>query len=131
MSTIRRPRGLRTRLRMAGDAVTANIRKEMDHFGAVVLDDMKAGAPPDDPSTPGYSVDQLRKVVSSDGLAVKIGIIGVRASRKAFWLRFFEFGTVKMAARPFMHPAFERNKMLVKEKIIPALRDAMKKAGIR
>lgn len=29
---------------------------------------------------------------------------------RAFWGRFLEYGTVKMAARPWMRPAFEANK---------------------
>ena len=131
MSSVRRQPGLRTRLRMAGVAATANIRKELDRFGDVVLADMKALAPRDDPKTFGYAGDWLRKLVSGDGLAVKIGIIGKRASRKAWYLRLHEFGTVKMAARPFMHPAFERNKVLVRERIMPAIRAAMRVAGIR
>ena len=31
-------------------------------------------------------------------------------SQDAFYARFVEFGTVKMAARPFMRPAFEAKK---------------------
>ena len=31
-------------------------------------------------------------------------------SQDAFYARFVEFGTVKMAARPFLRPAFEAKK---------------------
>lgn len=32
---------------------------------------------------------------------------------RAFWGRFLEYGTIKMAARPWMRPAFEANKEAV------------------
>lgn len=129
MSTVKRhPRGLRTKLRMAGrldPSITAPLRKEVEEFGGAVLDRMLAGAPRDT----GQAAAELRSKVSSDGLAVKVGILGLRASRKAWYLKFKEFGTVKMPAEPFMVPAFEQNRARV-AKMADALRQAMKKLGL-
>lgn len=40
-----------------------------------------------------------------------------RLSRDAYYWRFVEFGTVKMAAQPFLRPAFEAMKMAAVERI--------------
>jgi len=42
----------------------------------------------------------------------------VAVHKRAWYWRFVEFGTVKLAARPFMRPAFESNK----SKLVDAIR---------
>ncbi len=46
----------------------------------------------------------------------------------AFYARFQEFGTVKMAANPFFYPAWRANKTRVKAAITRAVKRAVRKA---
>jgi HK97 gp10 family phage protein len=55
-------------------------------------------------------------------------IVGVRYGRRyrrrgqdAWYWRFLEFGTSKLAARPFLRPAFDT----MKEKAVEAIRDKL------
>jgi HK97 gp10 family phage protein len=41
-------------------------------------------------------------------------------------LKFVEFGTSKMPAHPFLQPAFEKNKDVIKEKIAETLKEGLK-----
>ena len=54
-------------------------------------------------------------------LTVKIGIQKSDNSQ-AFYLKFHEWGTSKMPARPFMRPAFERKKKEALEKTFKVIR---------
>ncbi len=45
------------------------------------------------------------------------------------YARHLEFGTAKMAARPFMFPAYEKSKGWIQDRLNKALNDAAKKAG--
>lgn len=61
-------------------------------------------------------------------------IIGVRhgsgkAGKDAFYWKFLEFGTAKMAARPFMRPAFESSKTEAVDKIKSTLKQRIDKAN--
>lgn len=46
----------------------------------------------------------------------------------AYYWRHLEFGTAKMAARPFMRPAFEQNKERAKDAIIDRIRKRIERA---
>lgn len=53
---------------------------------------------------------KISKVSKEKGIKiVKIGI-SKGDNSEAFYLKFHEYGTSKMAARPFMRPAFERKR---------------------
>jgi HK97 gp10 family phage protein len=43
--------------------------------------------------------------------------------------RFLEFGTSKMSARPFMTPAWESHKEIVRDKIIEKLGEAIEESA--
>lgn len=59
---------------------------------------------------------------ASGGLDQRVTVdVGIRG--KAYYWRFVEFGTAKMAARPFLRPAFEENK----EKAATAIKDRLLK----
>lgn len=45
------------------------------------------------------------------------------------YARHLEFGTVNMAARPFMFPAYEKSKAWIKDRVEKAVNDAALKAG--
>jgi HK97 gp10 family phage protein len=44
----------------------------------------------------------------------------------AFYWRFIEFGTSRMAAKPFMRPAFDSSKQTAREAIKNKLRDKLR-----
>lgn len=46
-----------------------------------------------------------------------------------FTARFFENGTRKLPARPFLRPGFDERKNAARDRIIAELRDALEKAG--
>lgn len=46
-----------------------------------------------------------------------------------FTARFFENGTRRLAARPFLRPGFDERKDAARNRIIAQLRDALEKAG--
>lgn len=60
-------------------------------------------------------------------------ILGVRLGRKeqqkgrdAFYWFYLEFGTIKMAARPFLRPAFEKKKYEAIEKFKEKMRERLR-----
>lgn len=53
--------------------------------------------------TPGYRTITLIRGRDREGFFADVG-----PSRKAFYLAFIEYGTSKLAARPFLRPAIER-----------------------
>lgn len=60
-----------------------------------------AGEPP--ASDTGFLASNITTVIDGDGL-------GASVESRADYSTFLEFGTTKMAARPFMHPAVEENR---------------------
>lgn len=48
--------------------------------------------------------------------------IGIKSPKPAYWDYFLELGTVKMPAKPFIHPAVESSKNEAQEKIKAVLR---------
>ena len=60
-----------------------------------------AGEPP--ASDTGYLANNINNVFDLDGL-------GASVESRAEYSSFLEFGTRKMTARPFMHPAAEENR---------------------
>ena len=60
------------------------------------------------PRRTGALVGEITFVVTRAGQDVEI-IVGVPKSGRAFYARFQEWGTRKMAAHPFLRPAVEHN----------------------
>jgi HK97 gp10 family phage protein len=50
------------------------------------------------------------------------GTVDIGPDRDRFYGLFLEFGTSKMAARPFLQPAFEENKEQVQQKMADVIR---------
>ncbi|WP_031405270.1 HK97-gp10 family putative phage morphogenesis protein [Geobacillus vulcani] len=50
------------------------------------------------------------------------GTVDIGPDRDRFYGLFLEFGTTKMAARPFLQPAFEENKEQVQQKMSDVIR---------
>ena len=87
----------------------------------------RASAPGEAPATDtGRLVSNISTLVTLDGMEAEIGVFGKIVDddgESRNYARDLEFGTTKMAARPFLQPALEKNK----EKIIRTVNDAIKK----
>lgn len=82
----------------------------------------------------GHLRDNI-KIVMQRGRQAGVQEAAVGTTR-AFWARFVEFGTARMAAQPFMTPAFEAAqqdalKAFVKSYVRAFEREAQREAGVR
>lgn len=75
---------------------------------------------PSNPYRPGTTRRKVFRFLSRDGLSASVG-------NKWFVARFLEHGTVKMAARPWLFPAFA----LVRPKYLQRIREALRFSGVR
>jgi len=97
--------------------------KALKAAGEPMLADMKSGAP--------VRTGNLRDGLKISGIKTKGGIkyveVGITKAdnSKIFYAKFFEWGTNKMPARPFMQPAFERNGAQATEIIKQTVREAL------
>lgn len=68
---------------------------------------------------------KVSKVKKEKGIkVVKVGI-SKEDNSQAFYLKFHEYGTSKMPARPFMRPAFERKRKEALEKTYEVIRKGL------
>lgn len=114
----------RNALRGAVSAGAAVIRKEARAIAPIFTGAVSQGHPP--PGTLKKSVFQ-KQMSALSGLLKQTFAVGVITGRSrkgkggrsanAFYWRFVEFGTAKMAARPFLRPAFEAKKQAAVEAI--------------
>jgi HK97 gp10 family phage protein len=97
---------------------------------------LKAGAQPifeDMKNTTAFKdkTGRLRKALTVGKIGTKNGVKSIRIGIERgyvenFWGNFIEFGTSKMVARPFVHPAYLRHRKESKEIIKSYLRQALK-----
>ena len=89
-----------------------------------VLEDAKANAP--------VRTGKLKEGLKISSIKTKEGmkyvLVGVDKSdnSKIFYGKFVEFGTTKMSARPFLGPAYEKNKREIVETIKNTLKEGLK-----
>lgn len=109
--------------------------KALREGGKVILDEIKRRAPRSDvPRPPGGKTQRWRtgkhaadllKVGNvrreKGGKIVRVGLLKGDTS-KIFYLKFHEWGTSKMPARPFMEPAQQEKE----QEALQAIRDALK-----
>ncbi|CAB1253269.1 conserved hypothetical protein [Clostridiaceae bacterium BL-3] len=75
---------------------------------------------------------RLRKGLKISGVKKKEGVkyilVGVDKSdnSKIFYGKFLEFGTSKISARPFLQPAYEKNKEEIQKTIAETLKEGLK-----
>lgn len=75
---------------------------------------------------------KLKKGLKISNIKKKNGIkyiqVGVDRgdNSEVFYGKFIEFGTSKMAARPFLQPAYEKNKDTIRETIAETLKEGLK-----
>lgn len=85
----------------------------------------RASAPGEAPaSDTGRLVNSINSYLSTDGLYSFV-IAGRGLVKYAAML---EFGTIKMAARPFMFPALEKSRDWIRERLAKAVRTAASKS---
>lgn len=73
------------------------------------------------------AIAKFKRGRAAAGLRVK----GAANPDDPFYWRFVEFGTSKMAARPFLRPAFEAKKIDAAERIKDALREGIEKEAAK
>jgi HK97 gp10 family phage protein len=128
-------------LRELGPRVAKNsLRRAVSAGSTVIKDDARARAPKD---TGEMAKDILvkRERDTKGEMSAKYSVFvltgkksrlkgkGRNVSRDSFYWRFVEFGTSKMAAQPFMRPAFESRKEEAVKVIGEKLDEGIQKAA--
>lgn len=105
--------------------------------GAKVVQDAAKGLAPRDEGTLQKAIYRTRSRSESSAVQ-ETAIVGVRFGRRyrrrgqdAWYWRFIEFGTVKMAARPFLRPAFETTKAEQLKVLQERLKKAIERAAAK
>jgi HK97 gp10 family phage protein len=89
-----------------------------------VLEDAKANAP--------IRTGKLKEGLKISGVKNRDGtkyvLVGIDKSdnSKIFYGKFIEFGTSKMSPRPFLEPAYDKNKKEILERIKSTLKEGLK-----
>jgi len=104
-SGIRGVSSLRKFLRRVPEEYTETIRKIVHEYGEIVLFEAQKAVP----KRTGTLARELQVKYSRDGLTARVGIIGKRSLRRAWYGIFVEFGNAKVGPRPFLQPALRRN----------------------
>ncbi|WP_373181213.1 HK97-gp10 family putative phage morphogenesis protein [Clostridium butyricum] len=100
--------------------------KALKNAAEPVLEDAKATSAFNDRS------GKLRKGLKITNVKKKEGakyiLVGIDKSDNSniYYGKFIEFGTSKMSARPFMQPAYEKNKDNIKRTIAETLKEGLK-----
>ena len=70
---------------------------------------------------------RLKRSIEASGIRTKDGIkhVAVGPGKDGYYGKFVEFGTVKMKAKPFMAPSYEKSKAAAMEKIAEELRKGL------
>lgn len=113
-------------------AVATRIGVKADRDAANVLKDALIEAAPYDAAAEskyGHLRDNIR--TRKQRVRVAHTIRYVVDTGNAFWGRFVELGTVKMAARPWMRPAFERIVGTLRERQADGLREGIEREAKR
>jgi HK97 gp10 family phage protein len=115
---------LLNKLQQLGANISSLENKALKNAAEPVLEDAKANVP--------VKTGKLQRGLKTSGIKTKDGIkyvlVGVDRSdnSKIFYGKFIEFGTSKMSARPFLEPAYEKNKKEIVEAIKNTLKEGLK-----
>ena len=112
---------LNAALRKVGDRATGLILAKAAEQGAdVIAEEAKRIAPRDS--------GDLAEGIHAEPGRLKQGraVMNVGIGKKEWYGAFVEFGTEKMAAKPFLRPAFDTKKEEATEAVARVLRDAFK-----
>jgi len=76
------------------------------------------------PVRSGNMREHLEVVMGKDGLAAQVGFVTAGARRAAYYAGWIEFGTKRIKANPFLHPATTARRA----DFHPAIREAVRRA---
>lgn len=123
-SGLRKVNRLRRIFRKLPDEITEETRSAIASATRQIESAAKANVPVDS----GELKKRITSKISPDGLTAKIGLRTKTAKRKAFYAHFVEFGTRLIPAKPFLFPAFERNRRPLARQVKRAVRRGIRKA---
>lgn len=85
----------------------------------------RASAPGEAPaSDTGRLVNSI--IGDVDRTELRRGVLQGSVTARTLYAKMLEFGTIKIAARPFMHPAFEKSKRWITERMSEAVKRGMR-----
>ncbi|WP_411680646.1 HK97-gp10 family putative phage morphogenesis protein [Clostridium thailandense] len=112
------------KLQQMGANVGRLENKALKNAAEPVLEDAKANVP--------VRTGKLKKGLKITNVKKKDGmkyiLVGVDRgdNSEVFYGKFIEFGTSKMPARPFLQPAYEKNKNKIQKTIAGTLKEGLK-----
>ncbi|WP_123053085.1 HK97-gp10 family putative phage morphogenesis protein [Clostridium sp. JN-1] len=117
---------LLNKLQSIGANVGRLENKALRNAAEPVLEDVKATNAFNDRSGKLRKGLKITNVKKKEG--VKYILVGIDKSdnSKIFYGKFIEFGTSKMPAKPFLQPAYEKNKDNIKRTIAETLKEGLK-----
>lgn len=137
MSKIEGIAALRSKLRALPDAVKDEIKAALAQSAEEIADMARRLAPRGDTgnlaASIGWTFGKAPKgsmvLAEGDSDELDLRVIVYAGNDKAFYARWQEFGTVKMAANPFFFPAYRSQRRRVRSRITRATRKAAKKVA--
>lgn len=114
------------KLNQMGANITRLENKALKNAAEPVLEDAKVTNAFNDRSGRLRKGLKISSVKKKEG--VKYILVGVDKSdnSKIFYGKFLEFGTSKISARPFLQPAYEKNKEEIQKTIAETLKEGLK-----
>lgn len=114
------------KLQQIGTNISRLENKALKNAAEPVLEDAKATNAFNDKSGKLRKGLKISNVKNKEG--TKYILVGVDKSdnSKIFYGKFLEFGTSKMPAKPFLQPAYEKNKENIKSTIAETLKEGLK-----
>jgi len=114
------------KLQQIGNNISRLENKALKNAAQPVLDDTKSSNSFNDRSGNLRKGLKISNIKNKEG--VKYVLVGVDKSdnSKIYYGKFLEFGTSKMSAKPFMQPAYEKNKDNIQKTIAETLKEGLK-----
>lgn len=114
------------KLQQIGTNISKLENKALKNAAEPVLEDAKVTNAFNDRSGKLRKGLKITNVKKKDGM--KYILVGVDRgdNSEVFYGKFIEFGTSKMPARPFLQPAYEKNKQNIKRIIAETLKEGLK-----
>lgn len=123
---IKNARRLMRKFRAMPEEIRKDIARTLDEAGQTVAEEMHRRAPASQlPGDAGHMRDHIDWKLNRSGTSVKIGLFGRLYAKVFFYARFLEFGTRKMTARKFVHPALLAHQNEILSNVETATNDAL------
>ena len=121
---------LRRKLARINPDAREEIADVIDETSTALLADMKAHVPVSaDPGPQGHLRDALTMRIAKNQLSGRVGLVTPTLQRRHPYWVYLEFGTIKMAARPFAVPAIVRAEASYALRIRQAVDVALQRAS--